>query len=988
MSTLTAISQGTPDRIRILHVDDDPGFADLTADVLERQDERFEVESANDAAHGLERLSEGRFDCIVSDFEMPGRTGIDLLEAVRADYPDLPFILFTGRGSEEIASEAISAGVTDYLQKESGTDQFTVLANRIQNAIDHYRSLDLVHRSEQRLRRIVDVLPNILYVVDEDGTYLVANEALAAFHDRSVDEIEGATVEEVLSPAEAEQFKTHLNEVLETGESLQIPDIEVVDAHGERHVLEPRLFPYDANGDTTAVLGLGVDVTDRERRERDLDRTRERMHLALENTGSVIFDVDLDTGELERHGAFETFFELTREDVPTLDDHIERAVHPADRAAFRSFYEELMDGDRTEGTFEYRTNPEQGTVRWIRDAISLENGDNHEPAHAVGIARDVTAEKKHANALDEARERYEKILEYSSDFVMIVDDEGAVTYVSPSVEHVMGYDPAAVIGSDAFAFSHPDDRERATQAFLDLRNEPDEEFSIEQRSQHASGEWRWVEVRGRNYLDDPHIGGYLVNVRDITARKRHETELERVKDRFRSMIENASDIVTIVDPDGTVVFQSEPTRHILGYDPDELVGSSIFQHVHPEDRERVAARFVEATEEDETRTETIEFRMQRDDGTWIWMEATGRTDQPDPFDGYVINSREITERKEREHELTRERNRFQAAFDTVPEPAVHVLFEDGNPLVRRTNAAFEEVFGLDQDAITGQNLDALIVLDEDRAEASEINRLAADGVTIQAEVTRLAHDGPRPFRFTAKMMDLGDGLDRREGVATYVDLTEQHRREEELRRQNDRLDQFASVVSHDLRNPLNVATGRLDLATEDVENEHLETVSTALDRMEALIDDLLTLAREGRPVGDREPVDLAAVATASWNQVASADASLDVDADVIIDADESRVRQLLENLMRNAIDHGPANVHVRVGALSDGFFVEDDGPGIPVDHRESVFDPGFSTDDGGTGFGLTIVRDIAEAHGWSVTIAEGSAGGARFEFRDVERHVT
>ncbi|MFC7249640.1 response regulator [Halomicroarcula sp. GCM10025324] len=122
--------------IRILHVDDDPELADLAGTLLEREDDQFRVDTAGSASEGLEHLEQHPVDCVVSDYDMPGRNGIDFLDAVRELDADLPFILFTGKGSEEVASEAISAGVTDYLQKESGTSQYAVLANRIGNAVE------------------------------------------------------------------------------------------------------------------------------------------------------------------------------------------------------------------------------------------------------------------------------------------------------------------------------------------------------------------------------------------------------------------------------------------------------------------------------------------------------------------------------------------------------------------------------------------------------------------------------------------------------------------------------------------------------------------------------------------------------------------------------------------------------------------------------------------------------------------------------------
>jgi signal transduction histidine kinase len=250
------------------------------------------------------------------------------------------------------------------------------------------------------------------------------------------------------------------------------------------------------------------------------------------------------------------------------------------------------------------------------------------------------------------------------------------------------------------------------------------------------------------------------------------------------------------------------------------------------------------------------------------------------------------------------------------------------------------------------------------------------------------------------------------------------RRERELARQNERLDEFASVVSHDLRNPLNVAHGNLELARMDVDDDRLGRVADALDRMDELIDDLLTVARYGRTVDDVEPVEIRSVAERAWATTDTEGARLRIDGDPgTVQADESRLTQVFENLFRNSVEHSSTNnrtksgdavehgstdsrpeaddtseafvrgnddpdVTVTVGRTAHGFYVEDDGPGIPESERDRVFEGGYSTDDDGTGFGLNIVRTVAEAHGWTVAVTEGSAGGARFEFTTTDAETT
>ncbi|ELY40681.1 GAF domain-containing sensor histidine kinase [Natronorubrum sulfidifaciens] len=233
---------------------------------------------------------------------------------------------------------------------------------------------------------------------------------------------------------------------------------------------------------------------------------------------------------------------------------------------------------------------------------------------------------------------------------------------------------------------------------------------------------------------------------------------------------------------------------------------------------------------------------------------------------------------------------------------------------------------------------------------------------------------------TAKLLAYAAGavLDR---AAREEQLRAQQR---ELEDQNNRLAEFSSVVSHDLRNPLTVAQGNLEVAKTECDSTSLSEIEAAHQRMDELIRDLLGLARAGQTVENEKPVSLRPVATDAWKMAESEAASLAFATDgMMFTANESRIRQLFENLFRNAIDHGGPDVTVHVGELDDqaGFYVEDDGPGIPPDDRDQVFDAGYTTHRDGTGLGLATVRRIATAHDWSITVTESKAGGARFEFR-------
>ncbi|ERG97353.1 GAF domain-containing sensor histidine kinase [Haloquadratum walsbyi] len=219
-------------------------------------------------------------------------------------------------------------------------------------------------------------------------------------------------------------------------------------------------------------------------------------------------------------------------------------------------------------------------------------------------------------------------------------------------------------------------------------------------------------------------------------------------------------------------------------------------------------------------------------------------------------------------------------------------------------------------------------------------------------------------------------------IARMLENELQHSR---LMNRVNRLEQFASVVSHDLRNPLNIAQGRLSIARNETDNEHIEIAEDAIDRMEDLITDVLAMTRQGQDVDETERVHLSSIAEVCWQSVETGNAELLIEVDLLFQADSDRVRQLFENLFRNAVEHGGEDVVVRVGTLpgKDGFYIEDNGSGIPDSRHEDVFEAGFSTGDDGIGLGLSIVEAVVSAHDWTIQVTEATTGGARFEISNI-----
>jgi GAF domain-containing protein len=240
-------------------------------------------------------------------------------------------------------------------------------------------------------------------------------------------------------------------------------------------------------------------------------------------------------------------------------------------------------------------------------------------------------------------------------------------------------------------------------------------------------------------------------------------------------------------------------------------------------------------------------------------------------------------------------------------------------------------------------------------------------------------DADRTRGFSAADRTLVDLMAR--GIGYEI---ERERHLEELREDNRRFEELAQALSHDMGNLLEVARGHVQYVLESGDTDRLHDAADAHDRAVTLLEHMVTLTRAGKRVDDPVPVDLATAAETAWTHVGGDGARLAATPeDVRLLADHERLVQLLENLFRNSVEHGRGTATVRVGALDDGFYVEDDGPGIPPAERERVFESGVSGADGGTGLGLSIVERVATAHGWSVRATEGDGGGARFEVTGV-----
>jgi signal transduction histidine kinase len=316
-------------------------------------------------------------------------------------------------------------------------------------------------------------------------------------------------------------------------------------------------------------------------------------------------------------------------------------------------------------------------------------------------------------------------------------------------------------------------------------------------------------------------------------------------------------------------------------------------------------------------------------------------------------------------------------LDDVADPMLAYAIEGDTPRITATNDAFERAF---ENISAGEPVETVFercsVVNSTTGESPTTNLRRGDRVSVYLDGG--GEDGP----FFARTLPADDET----GYLVFSDADEYLGLAE-----SPAIGQVSSVISHDLRNPLDVAKANLRAARETGDAEHFETVADAHDRMERIIRDVLTMTRAQTPLEPSDEVAIEVAVADAWESVDTEGATLDVRSDLpTVTADPEQVRRLFENLFRNAVEHGPAGgeeatnretVTLTVGALEDGFYVTDDGTGIPPDEKEVVFEPGYSTRDDGTGLGLAIIDRIVTAHGWEIALTTPPDGGARFEIR-------
>lgn len=632
--------------------------------------------------------------------------------------------------------------------------------------------------------------------------------------------------------------------------------------------------------------------------------------------------------------------------------------------------------------------------------------------------------------------RFETVLETMSAAVFLKDRDSRYLLMNDACRELLGVDPdESVVGltdedlfdADAAAAYRADDRRVLdTGDVVETREQVETVHGTQTRLTRKRPVYDERGANGNGANGNGAIEAICGVSTDLTAQMDREYRL----DVFERAVEQAGHAIYWTDPDGKIEYANPAFETITGYtesealgsDPGDLLGSG----THEASTYETLWETISAGE-----TWEGELRNERKNGEQYVAKQTIApvTDETGERGHFVVIQTDVTARRRNKAHLERFSDALQQLQQTTQtlleattvEDAVEVVLDslesvfafdiagiwlvtdDGTrlePVV--TTAQSSELFGshptytaaepsLSWTAFTeGEStyVPDLSTADDpmnpDTPLGSELIVPIADhGVLNVGSMTADAFDEQERLLVELWAETVASALARIEQIQRLV------RRKAELREERDRLDTFASTFRHELRNPLNILDGYLQLAQEGSDPQALDRCRNAADRMERLLEDALVILEDDPIEVKKSAVELTGACEAAWAFIRTREATLrcSLPDGYAVVADDVRLAQLIENVLQNAVEHGGHDVTVRVGTLSAGFYIEDDGPGIPPAHRDRVFEESYTTTNEGSGLGLAVVDAVADAHGWTVTLEESVSGGTRVAVRGVETNT-
>jgi PAS domain S-box-containing protein len=642
------------------------------------------------------------------------------------------------------------------------------------------------------------------------------------------------------------------------------------------------------------------------------------------------------------------------------------------------------------------------------------------------LARQVAQRRNAQAALKRSEKYFQALIENASDLIVILDADGKIRYESPSVERIIGYKPKERTGKSVFEFVHPEDMENATQSLSQLLRDASIAIRIETRIRHKDGSWRAFEVVSNNLLKNPVVGGIVLNIRDITERKRAEEALQQSERQYSALVQNLTDAVFLFQ-DGIITWCNDKVEEIYGYPKEELLGKHVSFFYPPEANSPEFIKTVFASLREKGGYRGMATFRKKDNSTAYLEYSLSLIPGEGPIEIIAV-ARDVSERKRVEDKLKESEARYRAFVETAGQAGEgRIMIQetlDGSAPIIFINDGFSNILGFSREETTSMSAWDLFSPDDLPAFREwHRKRLNNEDVSRYYDITGIHKSGGRiPLELSLGYLNYQG---KKTTIIYFRDITERKQVEKERERlfaelaeKTRELEQIVYVTSHDLRSPLvNIQgfTRELDHAFKEVNktlkgknvspqlrkklrpiiNEDIpyaiRYILTSSAKMDSLLSGLLRLSRLGRTSLNIKQLDmneLMADVVASFEfQIKESKATVVVDDLPPCYGDETQVNQVFSNLLDNALKFlkPKRKGHVRIWSKAENggvvYCVEDNGIGIAEKDKQVIFEIFRRLDPearSGEGLGLTIVRKILDKHGGKVWVESEPGKGSKF----------
>ena len=958
---LSFSSQDAP--CRILYIDDETILLEATTDYLKNYGE-FEIDTATSATEALDCLKKGDYDAIISDYEMPEMNGLELLKVIRDEGNDIPFIIFTGKGREEVAIAALNAGADFYLQKGGKPKaQFAELMNAISQAFQRHQAKQELQTAKIDKERILDSLEVGLFYARPDYTVVWGNQVICDTWGKTKATINGIPCYENVGLT-APCVSCDVKKVLETGEpafrEATFPD---------GRIFQIGTFPVkDENGNIMGFLGRNKDFTAISKVRQEFVKNKKELQLIVEATTDGIWKYNFNTNEFWFSPRYYTMLGYEPDAFPADLNHWEGLLHPDDRQSAVLIAKKGLENQSESYENEYRLRTSSGDYRWIHTlGRVIEWAPDGTPLRMIGNHEDISDLRK--NEL-----KYQEVFNAARDMIYVFEiiDKNIPGYILEANEEACRHMGYTLSEMKNFRVSDLDDPEYEGDLGTVLTN-------IRKQGKYRF-EWRHITKEGKKIpvdislkwfrLDENPVG--VAVVRDISQRKAYEEEILAQKSFFESIIERIPDGIWVTDASDTIIYSSKGLSDISGLSVEKIIGC----HMPKGFEESVPKEFWPEYQQVKKAMEPAEYRVKFTTPigkeTWQTGWLVPQKDENGHYSGMIVTSREITQEVEQNEQL--ELTRF--SVEHFPE-AIFWIECDGS--VFYANASACEELGYTREELMKLRVDDLDPNYPYKQREEFWKELSEEKVIRQQTFHRRKDGSIIPAEVISRMLTVGE---RELEVAIGRDMTEHQQTEAALILANKKVSLLNSITRHDIINLITAQTLYLDLLRQTTDPkkraEYLDTLETTTERIEHDI----VFTRDYQNLGAGAPVwqNPETIIRTEWStHHGNEPVRLNVATGIPEIFADRMLSKVFGNLIGNAFKHAGEITHLTFRTEQRGsemaLICEDDGVGISPEKKASLFQQVFNQKHG---YGLYLVSEVLGITGITIT-EEGTPGkGARF----------